>query len=151
MKKLTFFLLSCLIVFSLSFLPQTGFSEEQKSKEGSSAGAEKGAQPATTQPAQTQPAPPQGLGTETGKEPAATGTEKGQAAPATKGVVAGKVNINTATAEELMTIKGIGKVLSGRIIDHRQKVGKFNSVEELKDVKGVGDKLFLKIKDQLTL
>jgi competence protein ComEA len=151
MKKLTFFLLSCLIVFSLSFLPQTGFSEEQKSKEGSSAGAEKGAQPAQTQPATTQLAPGQAVGTETGKEPVVTGTEKGKTAPETKPVATGKININTATAEELMTIKGIGKTLAARIIEHRQKVGKFNSLEELKDVKGIGDKLFLKMKDQLTL
>lgn len=48
------------------------------------------------------------------------------------------VNLNTATAEDLQQLKGIGEVLAGRIIEYRETYGGFRSVEELLDVKGVG-------------
>lgn len=54
--------------------------------------------------------------------------------------ISGKINLNTATAEELMTIKGIGETLSQRIIDYRDTHGKFNTVEELTKVNGIGEK-----------
>jgi comEA protein len=139
MKKLTFFLLSFLFVFSLTFMPQLAFSQEAGTEGvGKGKEAEKGTTPVTT-------------GTEKGQEPVTKGVAKGKADVETKGAEPVKVNINTATAEELIQIKGIGKTIASRIIEHRQKIGKFNSIEELKDVKGIGDKLFLKIKDQLTL
>jgi len=59
------------------------------------------------------------------------------------------VNINTATAEDLMGLKGIGKTLSRRIVDYRSQNGPFRSSSEIKNVKGVGEALFNKIKDRI--
>lgn len=50
-----------------------------------------------------------------------------------------KININTATAEELETLPGIGETLAGRIIEYRTEHGKFNSVSELINVSGIGN------------
>jgi competence protein ComEA len=62
-------------------------------------------------------------------------------------VVAGdKVNINTANKEELCSLSGVGPVIADRIIERREKVGLFKSVEEIKEIKGIGDKTFQKIK-----
>lgn len=52
----------------------------------------------------------------------------------------GKVNLNTATKEELMTIKGIGEVYATRIIEYRELIGYFTCLEELLEVKGIGEK-----------
>ena len=62
-----------------------------------------------------------------------------------------KVNINTATAEELMSLKNIGKKKAESIVKHREEFGSFTTIEELKGVKGVGDKIFNKIKDQIVV
>ncbi|MHA2611622.1 MAG: helix-hairpin-helix domain-containing protein [bacterium JZ-2024 1] len=62
-----------------------------------------------------------------------------------------KINLNTATLEELMELPGIGEKTARAILDYRQKVGKFRSIEELKNVKGIGDKKFEKIKDLVTI
>jgi competence protein ComEA len=61
------------------------------------------------------------------------------------------VRINTATAEQLDTLTGIGPAIAQRIIDYRTKNGGFKNVEELKLVSGIGDKLFEKIKDEIAL
>jgi competence protein ComEA len=60
-----------------------------------------------------------------------------------------KVNLNSATVEQLQTIPGIGPATAKSIIDHRTKVGKFNRIEEIITVKGIGEKKFQKIKDRL--
>lgn len=60
-----------------------------------------------------------------------------------------KININEADIEDLMRLKGVGKVLSGRIIDYRFSNGPFHSIDEIRSVKGVGDALFEKIKDSI--
>lgn len=62
-----------------------------------------------------------------------------------------KVNLNTATAEQLQTLPGIGPVLAKTVIDHRAKNGKFTKIEEILNVKGVGEKMFQKIKDRLVV
>lgn len=62
-----------------------------------------------------------------------------------------KVNINKASPEELMDLKGVGPVLAGRIVEYRTKRGLFISAEDLKKVPGIGDKLFVKIKDDITI
>ena len=61
------------------------------------------------------------------------------------------VRINTATAEQLDTLNGIGPAMAQRIIDYRTQNGGFKNVEELKLVSGIGDKLFEKIKDDVAL
>ena len=58
-----------------------------------------------------------------------------------------KININTATVEELSVLKGIGEKKAHSIVEHRKETGPFDSIEDLKDVKGIGDKIFNKIKD----
>ncbi len=64
---------------------------------------------------------------------------------------AAKINLNTATAEQLQSIPGIGPSTAKAIVDYRAKVGKFNNIDEVINVKGIGEKKFLKIKDRLTV
>lgn len=58
-----------------------------------------------------------------------------------------KVNINTASVSELTTLPGIGEVKAKAIIEYRVANGGFKSIEEIMEVKGIGEKTFLKIKD----
>ena len=60
-------------------------------------------------------------------------------------------NLNTATKEELVALPGIGPAKAQAIIDYRTAHGAFKSVEELKDVKGIGAKRFEKLKAELTV
>ncbi len=71
--------------------------------------------------------------------------------PTAKKDNSGKVSINNATLEELMTVKGIGEVKAKKIIEYRNTNGKFNTLEELTKVSGIGSKTFEKIKEYLTL
>jgi competence protein ComEA len=61
------------------------------------------------------------------------------------------VNLNTATAEQLATIPGVGPKMAERIIEYRQKNGGFKRVEDLMNVSGVGEKSFLKMKPLITV
>lgn len=61
-----------------------------------------------------------------------------------------KVNINTASREELMTLSGIGQAKADSIIAYRQTNGPFQNIEEIKQIEGIKDGIFLKIKDQIT-
>jgi len=72
--------------------------------------------------------------------------ETGAAAVSTE-----KVNLNTATSEQLQSLPGIGPAAAKDIIKYREKVGKFNRIEEVINVKGIGEKKFLKIKSRLSL
>lgn len=60
-----------------------------------------------------------------------------------------KVNINTATSEQLQTLSGVGESTALSIIDYREKNGKFSSIEDIKNVSGIGDSKFEKIKDSI--
>ena len=62
-----------------------------------------------------------------------------------------RVNINTASLEELDTLPGIGKVTAGLIIAYREKNGGFADPEELKNVKRIGDKTYEKLKDRIRI
>ena len=61
------------------------------------------------------------------------------------------VNINTASASDFEALPGIGAKTATRIVDYRQKNGPFKKVEELMNVRGIGEKNFLKLKPQLTV
>ena len=60
-----------------------------------------------------------------------------------------KININTATEEELESLKGIGPATAKNIISYREEYGGFSSIEEIKNVKRIGDKIFEKIKGDI--
>lgn len=62
----------------------------------------------------------------------------------------GTVNINSASKDELKTIAGVGDVIAERIIDYR-KGSRFNSIEDIKNVKGIGDATYEKMKDSITI
>lgn len=63
----------------------------------------------------------------------------------------GLVNINTATVPELTSVSGIGESRAQAIIDYREKNGRFGSIEDIKNVDGIKDGLFSKIKDKITI
>ena len=63
----------------------------------------------------------------------------------------GKVNINTASAEELTSLKGIGQTRAESIVAYRQEHGAFAAVEDLKSVSGIGDATYQKIADAITV
>ena len=60
------------------------------------------------------------------------------------------ININTATKEELQTINGIGESKANNIIKYREEIGKFNTIEDIKKVEGIGDTLYETIKIYIT-
>ena len=70
---------------------------------------------------------------------------------AVKATTVATVNINTASAKELDTLPGIGAKTAALIVEYRQKNGPFKKIEELMNVRGVGEKAFLKLKPQLTV
>ncbi len=62
------------------------------------------------------------------------------------------ININTATASEIAdSLSGIGPVKSKAIVSYREKMGKFSTIDEIKNVKGIGDKTFEKIREKITV
>src|SRR5581483_6523498 len=61
----------------------------------------------------------------------------------------GKLNLNTATFDELDALPGIGPTLAQRILDYRKQVGGFKSVAEIKQVRGIGDTLYEELKEMI--
>jgi len=61
------------------------------------------------------------------------------------------ININTASKEKLMTLNGIGEGTAEKIIQYRQEIGYFNSIEDLKNVSGIGENKFNGLKDDITI
>jgi competence protein ComEA len=72
-------------------------------------------------------------------------------APAAKATASSPVNINSASVAQLQTLPGIGASTAQRIVDYRQKNGAFKKIEELMNVKGIGEKSFLKLKPVVTV
>lgn len=82
---------------------------------------------------------------------AAPATAKQQAVAASDGETAKKININTATQDLLATLPGVGPALAKRIVDYRERNGEFKRIEELMNVKGIGEKSFEKIRPHITV
>jgi competence protein ComEA len=61
------------------------------------------------------------------------------------------VNLNTASVDQLADLPGVGKATAERIVEYRQKSGGFKKIEELMNVKGIGEKSFLKLKPLITV
>ena len=62
-----------------------------------------------------------------------------------------RININTATSQELQTLRGIGPAMARRIIEYRQTYGGFSTVDDLTNVKGIGEKTLEKIRDSIAV
>ena len=69
----------------------------------------------------------------------------------TKSKTSSKISINTALKEELMTLSGIGETKALAIIKYREENGAFKSIQDIKNVSGIGNSLYEKIKDNITL
>ena len=61
------------------------------------------------------------------------------------------INLNTATVQQLESLPGVGPATAKRILEYRQKNGSFKKVEELMNIKGIGEKSFLKLKPYVTV
>ena len=86
------------------------------------------------------------------QQPSAKSTAKPAAAAAKPaGTAAAPVNINTATQAQLESLPGVGAKAAARILEYRQKNGNFKKIEDLMNVKGIGEKKFLKLKPLLTV
>ncbi len=77
--------------------------------------------------------------------------ESSNSASSSEPPVSEKININTASSEELQTLNGIGETKAAAIIQYRTENGGFNSIEEICRVKGIGDATFNKIRDKITV
>ena len=82
---------------------------------------------------------------------AAAAAKKTPAAARVRATPGAPVNLNAATVAQLQTLPGVGVSTAQRIVDYRQKNGGFKKIEELMNVKGIGEKSFLKLKPLITV
>lgn len=83
--------------------------------------------------------------------PSAVSAQDSPKAAKTTDAAAAPVNLNTANAEQLEKLPGVGPATAKRILEYRQKNGGFKKIEELMNVRGIGEKAFLRMKPQLTV
>jgi competence protein ComEA len=86
-----------------------------------------------------------------GTAPATVPGAAAGAAAAGSGAAPAKINLNTATAEQLDTLPGVGPVTAQSILSWRTENGRFTSVEDLLDVKGIGDATLAELRDHVTV
>ncbi|GAB3389004.1 competence protein ComEA [Amycolatopsis echigonensis] len=84
-------------------------------------------------------------------EQLAVGVPAAQSAPVGSGAAPSKIDLNSATAEQLDSLPGVGEVTARRITDWRTQHGGFSSVEQLRDVDGIGQSKFEKLREQVTV
>jgi competence protein ComEA len=82
-------------------------------------------------------------------QPPATNAPQSQ--PASQAEAPAKININTASAEQLEKLPGVGKGFAQRIVEHREKYGPFRRPEHLIIVRGLSDKRFRALRDLITV
>jgi competence protein ComEA len=83
--------------------------------------------------------------------PRTAAAQEKAAKPKPAAAVTTPVNLNTATAADLQALPGVGAATARLIIEHREKNGGFKKVEELMNIKGIGEKSFLKLKPMVTV
>lgn len=71
--------------------------------------------------------------------------------PAATATAAAPININTATVEQLESLPGVGRATAERILEYRQKNGGFKKIEDLMNIRGIGEKSFLRLKPLVTI
>ncbi|KAE8126542.1 MULTISPECIES: ComEA family DNA-binding protein [Bifidobacterium] len=102
-----------------------------------------------------QPSAPQSTGEPSASAavPSALPSTVPSASPSTNSNAGGSglINLNTATVQELDTLAGVGPVTAQRILDHRQRIGRFTSVDQLLDISGIGPKTLEKLRSQVTV
>ncbi len=76
---------------------------------------------------------------------ASSGSYNGDTTGSSSGSGQGKININTADSTALQELNGVGPATAEKIIDYRTNIGKFNKIEDIKNVSGIGDKTFEKL------
>ena len=77
--------------------------------------------------------------------------ESSRPAPRPPDAATAPVNLNTATATQLESLPGIGPAMAQRIVEYRQQSGGFKKIEELMNVRGIGEASFLKLKPLITV
>ncbi len=86
-----------------------------------------------------------------GSVPALAQGASGRTSPPSQAAASAQVNLNTADLAQLETLPGIGRVTAERIVEYREQNGGFKKVEDLMNVRGVGEQSFLKLRALITV
>jgi competence protein ComEA len=86
-----------------------------------------------------------------GSLPALAQGTTGRTSPPSQAAASAPVNLNTADLAQLETLPGIGRVTAERIVEYRERTGGFKKIEDLMNVRGVGEQSFLKLRALVTV